>query len=308
MLIRSVQFLRSICLVKSPSSLIQHRSVVTRNPVRLAYTEIDDPTHRSADADRTPVVVLHGLFGSNQNWRSVGKALNARLKRRVVLADLRNHGDSPHVDIMTYSEMASDLGQLVAEVSRHTDRAILLGHSLGGFVCTYFALTKPRRVEKLIIEDVAPRSYGGGNQAPWSYISLMKGCRWQASTLSGARKEVGEQLAKQIESSDTRQFLLMNLVEKNGSIGWRLNLDALENNRHILCMFPQEKLLGKKYDGPTLAVRGANSHYIRDDDAALFNTFFPQVRMETIEGAGHWIHSEQPAKFIDCISQFINES
>jgi len=237
------------------------------------------------------LIIVHGLFGSTQNWRSVGKSLNGRLKRKVILADLRNHGDSPHTDTMTFS----------------TDRAILLGHSLGGLVCTYFALTKPKRVEKFIVEDVAPRSLRPEASAPWNYVSLLKNARWQSKNLGEARKEVNEQLSQKIESTAIRQFLLMNLVEKNGSIVWRLNLDTLEKSKAHLCSFPQEKLLGKKYDGSTLVVRGSSSDYVRDEDSALFDSFFPNWRMETIDGAGHWIHADQPANFIECIAKFIDE-
>jgi len=146
----------------------------------------------------------------------------------VILADMRNHGESPHMDVMTFSEMASDIGRLITEVNPEADRAMLLGHSLGGLVCTYFALTKPRRVEKLIIEDVTPKSYFGGNEAstPWSYISLMKACQWKSTKAAEARREVNEQLAKKIQNEGIRQFLLMNLVDKDGHVRWRLNLDS----------------------------------------------------------------------------------
>jgi len=98
----------------------------------------------------------------------------------------------------------------------------------------------------------------------------------------------------------------MNLVERDGKIAWRLNLNSLEEHHSHLCSFPREKLLGNKYDGPTLVIRGANSNYIKDEDSALFDSFFPHWTLATINGAGHWVHSEQPAHFIFYVAGFLN--
>ena len=54
-----------------------------------------------------PLAILHGLFGSGRNWRSIAQQLAAR--HRVLTFDLRNHGASPWAERMSYGEMIADL-------------------------------------------------------------------------------------------------------------------------------------------------------------------------------------------------------
>ncbi|HXU77972.1 MAG TPA: alpha/beta fold hydrolase, partial [Methylomirabilota bacterium] len=89
-----------------------------------------------------PLVILHGLFGSADNWQTVGKRLAADF--HVHALDLRNHGHSPHAPDMDYPLMAADVAEFLD--SRNLPSASLLGHSLGGKVAMQFALSSPNRV------------------------------------------------------------------------------------------------------------------------------------------------------------------
>ena len=62
--------------------------------------------------DGPPLVILHGLFGSRTNWRSIARAMSAT--HRVISVDLRNHGGSPWADTMGDPEMADDVRELMA--------------------------------------------------------------------------------------------------------------------------------------------------------------------------------------------------
>ena len=74
------------------------------------------------------IIVLHGLFGSSQNWRQICKHLSKRWS--IYALDLRNHGKSPHLDSMTYQDMANDV---ISFMNEHAiEQAHLLGHSMGG--------------------------------------------------------------------------------------------------------------------------------------------------------------------------------
>ncbi|MBL0341491.1 MAG: alpha/beta fold hydrolase [Bacteroidetes bacterium] len=75
------------------------------------------------------ILVLHGLFGSSDNWQTFGKNLSA-MGYKVIMADLRNHGLSPHDDKFSIDVMAQDVRELI-EMENLTN-LVVLGHSLGG--------------------------------------------------------------------------------------------------------------------------------------------------------------------------------
>ena len=115
------------------------------SPVPLASTVI---------GQGPPTLILHGLFGSGVNWRSIARRLETRLECHLV--DQRNHGRSPHARGMAYPALAADvLGYLDA---RRIDRAGLIGHSMGGKTAMTLALLAPERVRWLIVADIAPAS------------------------------------------------------------------------------------------------------------------------------------------------------
>ena len=112
-------------------------------PVALASTVI---------GQGQPALVLHGLFGSGTNWRTIARRLETRLECHLI--DQRNHGRSPHARGMAYPDLAADV---LAYVDSHRiDRAGLIGHSMGGKTAMTLALTAPERVRWLVVADIAP--------------------------------------------------------------------------------------------------------------------------------------------------------
>ena len=101
------------------------------------------------------LVILHGLFGSLDNWVSHAKALADSYS--VYLVDQRNHGKSPHSDVVDYQAMADDLLALLDAQGIY--QAHLLGHSMGGKTVMQFAGQHSERVDKLIVVDMAPKAY-----------------------------------------------------------------------------------------------------------------------------------------------------
>src|SRR5437764_1468896 len=99
-----------------------------------------------------PLLILHGLFGSLDNWSSVSQNLADRFQ--VLAIDQRNHGHSPHAAEMNYTLMADDLSELLA--AQKWPRAHVLGHSMGGKTAMQFALKYPGSVQSLIIIDISP--------------------------------------------------------------------------------------------------------------------------------------------------------
>ena len=254
--------------------------------VQLAATEY---------GEGPPLAILHGLFGSARNWRSVAQQLAAR--HRVLAFDLRNHGASPWADGMSYGEMVEDLR---ASLRAHgIDHTILLGHSMGGKVAMLTALRHPAEIDRLVVVDIAPAP---NPSTLLSYVRAMRAVDLSAITRRG---EVDAQLTGAVPDLAERAFLLQNLVIGDGHAHWRLNLEAIEREFPQIVGFP-DLPAGAAYHRPTLFVAGARSDYIRPEHEPAIRRLFPLAQIARIERAGHWVHAERPRQFLDAIAPFLD--
>ena len=243
-----------------------------------------------------PLIVLHGLFGSADNWRSVA----ARLATRVttVTPDLRNHGDSPHADSMSYREMAGDVGDTLDELE--IDAAHLLGHSMGGKVAMQFALDSPRRTLSLVVVDIAPRRY------PAHHRQILRAMAELDSAQARSREQADSFLADYIENQMVRAFLLKSVAAgKDGVYRWKLNADAIIRNYDTISDWPQQSVV---YRGAALLLRGSSSDYVDNQDLDAARRWFPALQQQQIDGAGHWVHAERRDQFCDAVIRFLDST
>lgn len=253
---------------------------------------IDTGAPEDNDA-RRPLVVLHGLFGSADNWRSHIKQWQT--SRRVVAVDLRNHGRSPHAPGMTYEVMAEDVLALLNELD--IESVDLLGHSMGGKVAMTLARRQPGRVARLIVADIAPVAYQHGHD------DIFTAMRRVESGAPTSRREAGELMAEVIDSPAVRQFLATNLVRgEEGVMTWRVGLDEIAEDYDAIVAPPGGDA---PYTRPALLIRGGASDYVKDAHREVIESTLTDVTLETLEGAGHWLHAEQPQAFQDRIEKFL---
>jgi esterase len=248
-----------------------------------------------------PLAILHGLFGSGRNWRSIAQRLAAH--HRALTFDLRNHGASPWADGMSYAEMADDLRVSLHE--RGIERTALLGHSMGGKVAMLAALLHPGEVDRLVVVDIAPVPNPPTLLTPTllTFVHAMRDVDLHGIT---RRSDADAQLAAAIPDAAVRAFLLQNLLIDEGYAHWRLNLAEFEREFFQILDFPE--LPGEvAYRGPTLFVAGANSTYLQPSDEPAIERLFPQARVSRIAGAGHWVHAEQPEAFLRVVEPFLSE-
>jgi len=249
--------------------------------------------HYGLDSDRTPVLVLHGLFGMLDNWGSFGKTLGAHFP--VHLIDLRNHGKSFHADQMSHDLMAQDLFEYMAHYKM--DKAILLGHSLGGKAVMQFALHYPELVEKLIVVDMGPKAYAPHHQA------ILKALNSVEFVPGLSRQEVESQLSQFGLEKSVIQFLAKNLHwQEPGLLSWRFNLKTLTEKYHDLVAVP---IKYGSYSGPTLFIKGEKSQYILPQDAFMISQQFPNSKIVEVPRAGHWVQSENPIDFNKEVLEFL---
>ena len=239
-----------------------------------------------------PLVILHGLFGTSDNWQTHAKKLGEYY--RVILVDQRNHGHSPWSEDFTYEHLADDLERLIVHLG--IDQFTLIGHSMGGKTAMYYSQKYPTRLEKMVIVDIGIKQY------PMHHNEIIKGIKSLDLTTIYSRSAAEQAMIPFVDSYGVRQFLLKNLywVEK-GKLAWRMNVDVLEREmEEILAPIPNIEVWT-----PTLFLRGAMSNYILDEDWDEIEEIFPDATLETIENAGHWVHSEQPDEFIEMVLGFI---
>lgn len=233
-----------------------------------------------------PLIILHGLFGSSDNWQTHGKKLAEYFE--VYLVDQRNHGKSDWSDEFSYEIMAADLYDFIQELG--LDEVILMGHSMGGKTAMYFAQEHEDLLEKLIIVDMGIKSY------PVHHDHILEGLKSLDLSKIKSRGAAQEELSKYIDDVSIRQFLLKNLYWKSkGQLAWRINIEVLDRKiNEIVKELPFKEVLID-----TLFMRGGQSNYILEEDIEQIKTYFPLAEIYSINSAGHWIHAEAPKEFIE---------
>jgi pimeloyl-ACP methyl ester carboxylesterase len=242
----------------------------------------------------SPVLILHGLFGSRTNWQGFARQLASA--HRVIVPDLRNHGSSPHAEGMTYPELAEDVRALMGRLGLAS--AALLGHSMGGKVAMALALAQPGVVERLIALDIAPVVYRH------DYTPLIDALLGLELGTLGDRREAEARLAAAIPSRPLRQFLLQNLRHGPGGYDWRIDLRAIRAALSDLLGFPGWPA-GRRYAGPALFLAGERSDYLRPEHQGRILELFPAARVERVARAGHWLHAERAEEVLERVRAFL---
>jgi esterase len=243
------------------------------------------------------LVMLHGLFGSTDNWLGVTPKLAQHF--RVFLVDLRNHGLSPHSEEMSFELMAGDIAEFLD--ARQVDRAHVVGHSLGGKVAMQFALTHSERVNRLVVVDIGPRAY-----AP-EHVPIFQALLALDLRQYHSRTKIEEALAPAIPDLTLRRFLLKNLrASSSPAYSWRIPLESIYANYPRLCEASATvRSSGRIFEGLTLFLRGGQSPYISDADVPQIRQLFPQATVETIAAARHWVHADAPDEFVKRVLTFL---
>jgi len=248
------------------------------------------------------MIILHGLYGSSDNWVSIGRKLAGNFE--VYLIDQRNHGRSPHSVEHNYQILKEDLLEFMNKQS--IEKAIIIGHSMGGKVAMFFAADYPEKISHLIVADISPRSYKTTNSnqllAHNTIIKAMYNMDFYGIT---SREDIDEILAKSIPESRIRQFLLKNIKRsKENEYSWSLNIKTIKTEL-INIMDGLNESQQEITGFPILFLKGENSDYILNEDEKVIQKIFPYADLETMPNAGHWMHAEQPELFIKKITNFI---
>ena len=242
-----------------------------------------------------PLLILHGYLGMGDNWKTLGNRFAADFQ--VHLIDQRNHGRSFHSEIFNYHVLASDILHYIQNYE--LENVYLLGHSMGGKTAMFFAAKYPQRVEKLIIADISPRAYPPLHQ---DILAALEKLNHNLHTFE-SRKQIELFLEQDIKSWGVRQFLLKNIyTKKDKTFAFRCNVKILtEKYNAIGEALPSTQ----RFEKASLFLKGAFSDYIQKQDELLIKQHFPKSYIKTIEGAGHWLHAENPKDFYTSVLDFL---
>lgn len=240
--------------------------------------------------DKPGLLIAHGLYGSGRNWGVIARRLSDT--RRVVAVDMRNHGQSKWHDTQSYTDMAGDLAEVLANLDGRFD---VLGHSMGGKAAMALALTRPELVNRLIVADIAPVAY---THTQAQYIKAMRAVDLDRVT---RRPDAAPLLAPNVDDPQLISFFLQSLDVKNKR--WILNLDVLEKEMPKIIGFPD---ISGSYPNPTLFLSGADSDYVKREHRDMITSLFPKARFVKIPDAGHWLHAEKPREFEAAVRAWLN--
>ena len=250
--------------------------------------------HYQITGDGPPLIIVHGLFGSGDNWRRIAERLSE--KHQVISVDLRNHGRSFHHAQQNYPIMAADLIDLMSALE--IEKADFIGHSIGGKTLIQLAQDAPERVGQMVVVDMAPGRDTDRHSKLFKNLLKLDLSQYQR------RSEIDQAMQADFPDAAIRQFLLTNVERADIGFRWRINLDAL------FCSYPsllQSVLPQTSLKHPCLFLAGEQSDYIGDSDREDIEHAFDNVRIETIANAGHWIHAEQPEAFLTAVERFLDD-
>lgn len=252
------------------------------------------------DPAAAPLVILHGLFGTLDNWQTLARRWAQEAGLRVVSVDLRNHGRSFHAPEHSYALLAQDVLALLDHLALDATRLTVLGHSMGGKVAMQLALAYPPRLAQLVVLDIAPRFSDMAHQD-----DIVAGLQAVDFATVENRQQAEAALARHIPQPGVRQFLLKNLYRRDdNSFAWRINLPVLAAS---LLAIGQAIEAPQPFLKPTLFIRGGQSTYITANDKLYgIPALFPNSQVATVPDAGHWVHAEKPDEVFNLVRDFVS--
>lgn len=291
---------RHIMLGRTARIRIPRDARFARRHLHLFRRTLDGPANGNP-----PLVLIHGLFGNQSNFRSPGTRLAT--SRPVILTDLRNHGQSPWCDDTSLEGMAEDIIEMLDDEGIY--EACLCGHSLGGKVAMVAALMAPERVSRLIVADIAPVTYGSSHDGWKANHVIMDAMTSLPEEAMSSRPTADAALAAAgIVEPGVRGFLLQNLLPEERR--FRFNLHALRaaaKDGAPFAGFPD--LPTAPRDLPVRVIAGRKSTYCNSPEHRdAIERFFPGAEPSThMMDTGHWLHAEKPDEFVQLVDAFCVE-
>lgn len=235
-----------------------------------------------------PIIMLHGLFGNLSNLNTLSTSLLKYFD--IIQIDLRNHGQSPHHPIMTYTAMAQDIINLLNYLL--INKCIVIGHSMGGKVAMTLGILAENRIEKIIIIDIAPKKYN-----TCTYQNILSVINYVNSAKITNKNDIFNFMQQYHIKPNIILFLLKSYQKGK----WNFNFDVIKKNKDKINDWAMHQICWKT----CLFIKGALSSYIKD--SYIYNIYhqFPLSHIHTVPNATHWVHYDNPKYVYNIIKNFI---
>ena len=240
-----------------------------------------------------PLVILHGLLGSLDNWVTVSKYLSKSYK--IYIIDLPNHGKSYHSQVFSYEDMSNDLDSFFNK--NGLTNFSLLGHSMGGKLALKYTDMFEDKIDKLIIVDIANKSYGINR-----FDHIFKAMFSISLNNLKSRSDADSAISNIIKNEGERNFILKNLKRTADGFNWTPNIMLLHRK---LSDISSKINLRRKVKNNTLFLLGENSNYFNVEDENNLPDEFENYSIKKIQNSGHWVHAENPKDFITSVLDFL---
>ncbi|GAA3769204.1 alpha/beta fold hydrolase [Streptomyces coacervatus] len=237
------------------------------------------------DGDGVPLVFIHGWTANRHRWDH--QMAHFAKTRRVIRLDLRGHGESSGAGVRTIAELAADVLALLDHLE--VERAVLVGHSMGGMIAQTITLDHPGRVERLVLVDsIARMTYSRGRgllMAASTHVpyKLFVATNIQRAFAPGYPRE---EVRKYIKSSaDTPREVVMTLY------GAMRAFDVLDRVGEIHV--------------PTLMIHGYHDIQLPLQQMLRMAKAYPDAEVRIID-AGHELPVEKPAELTTALDRFVS--
>jgi pimeloyl-ACP methyl ester carboxylesterase len=257
---------------------------------------------------RPVLLLIHGMAGSSVTWREVMPALSRRYT--VIAPDLPGHGESdkPRQDY-SLGAHANALRDLMLALG--IDRATVVGQSLGGGVAMQLAYQHPRHCERLVLVS----SGGLGKEVSWILRALsFPGLEYVMPVLFPSFvRDTGNAISRRLHRLGLRA---PRLAEE-----WRSYVSLTDSETRDAFVRTLRAVVGvggqavSAHDRlylssqlPTLIVWGERDGIIPVAHAHAAHQAMPASELVIFEESGHFPHLEEPARFIEALTGFIEST
>jgi pimeloyl-ACP methyl ester carboxylesterase len=276
----------AMAAVGTASAAAQTPRIAKLNDVHIHY--------ENYGAGPEALVFIHGWACDLTFWRGQ-EPLYTNPLHRALLIDLPGHGlsDKPHC-----AYPVEYFARAIEAVMRdaHVERAVLVGHSLGGPIAYAFLRLFPEKAKALVLVDaiVARRMAGPPDRAATAaYFAKL------ARSFQGPAGE--RNFAQRVEScfsTQTPEPLRAEIRAKMAATPKHVRIAALTS---ISSLRPPPE--NEFFDLPAIAIQAAEPHTQERFD--LMRTIFTRMQLSKWEGAGHFLMMEDPARFNREVEQFL---
>jgi len=270
-----------------------HRRLIDLDNIQIFYR--DTETHKD------PILCLHGRWGRGETW--VDFINNYGKRFRIVAPDQRGHGLSSKPE-SEYSgdEMTNDMIHLLDHLGIKS--AIVIGHSMGGYIAGYMAAMYPQYVKALAILDKSASGPKAQGKPKLNQMDLIDPVTRDWPMPFTSLKEAQDYIRNEMESELSYQYFMNSLVETIDGYQMMFSTQAIASN---IAQYKDWYDLLPRIQCPTMILRAKHGDAVSDDDFARMKSMIINCMDYEIDTTDHNVHLADKEAFYKCMDDFLKK-